>query len=120
MSSIERRAFLRYNISIPIDLVDQHGTIFKVTTRDISLGGMRVTCESATLTQLLPAGIKTAPGDQVVLKTIFKNSKTDEQLELRGHVLGVMRLAESDFSIRFSFVDIDQVQQDQLQRLLNK
>ena len=103
MSSIERRAYLRYNISIHVDLIDQHGTIFKATTRDISLGGMRVACESAMLTQLLPAGIKTAPGDQVILKTVFKNPKTEEELELQSHVLGVMRLAESDFCIRFSF-----------------
>ena len=120
MSSIERRAYLRYNIAVPVVLIDQHGTKFKAVTRDISLGGMRVACDSGMMNQLLPNGIKTAPGDKVLLKTIFHNLKTEEEIILESHALAVLRLAESDFSIRFSFVDIDQVQQDQLQRLLNK
>ena len=125
MSSIERRAYLRYNISIPVDLVNQDGVMFEVLTHDISLGGMCVACQSGMLVRLLPNGINTAPSDQVILKTIFRNThfkhaRTDEEIVLQSHVLGVMRLAESDFSIRFAFVDIDQRQQDQLQRLLNK
>ena len=120
MSSIERRAYLRYNVSIPVELIDQSGTKFKTSTRDISLGGMQVDCESALLAQLLPNGIQTAPGDLIVLTAVFQNSKTSEIIEIKGHVLGVLRLAESEFSVRFSFTDIDQVQQDMLQRLLNK
>ena len=50
----------------------------------------------------------------------FKNAKTNESVSILSHVLAVLRLAESQFSIRFTFVDIDVVQQDKLQRLLNK
>tara|TARA_R110002096_G_scaffold196030_13_gene378694 strand:+ start:3495 stop:3857 length:363 start_codon:yes stop_codon:yes gene_type:complete len=120
MSSIERRAYLRYNVSVPVTLVDQKGTRFNVTTKDISLGGMRIECESAQLAKLLPEGIQTAPGDLVIMTAEFNNSKTDESISLISHALGVLRLAESQFSVRFTFVDIDEVQQDQLQRLLNK
>ncbi|MDW3096415.1 MAG: PilZ domain-containing protein [Gammaproteobacteria bacterium] len=120
MSSIERRAYLRYNVSVPVTLVDQSGARFDVSTRDISLGGMRVECESALLTKLLPDGIQTSPGDLVILTSEFKNPKTDEVVSILSHVLAVLRLAESQFSIRFTFVDIDEVQQDKLQRLLNK
>ena len=120
MSSIERRAYLRYNVSIPVELIDSLGTRFKTTTRDISLGGMRVDCESALLSQLLPNGIQTAPGDLVILTASFENPKTNEIIDIKSHVLGVLRLAESEFSIRFTFTDIDEVQQDLLQRLLNK
>ena len=120
MSSIERRAYLRYNILVPVVLVDQNGTKFEVSTRDISLGGMRVECESTLLSRLLPEGIQTAPGDLAIMTAEFKNIKTDETVSILSHALAVLRLAESQFSIRFSFVDIDVVQQDKLQRLLNK
>jgi len=120
MSSIERRAYLRYNITVPVTLVDQKGSRFEVSTRDISLGGMRVECESALLAKLLPEGIQTAPGDLVIMTSEFKNAKTNESVSILSHVLAVLRLAESQFSIRFTFVDIDVVQQDKLQRLLNK
>lgn len=40
-----------------------------------------------------------------------------ETFSIVSHALGVLRLAESEFSIRFTFVDIYQAQ---LQRLLNK
>ena len=120
MSSIERRAYLRYNVSIPVVLVDQNEYEYKVSTRDISLGGMRVECESALLHKLLPEGIQTAPGDLVIATAKFNNAKTNEEFSIVGHVMGVLRLAESQFSVRFSFVDIDEMQQDQLQRLLNK
>ena len=120
MSSIERRAYLRYNITVPVTLVDQKGSRFEVSTRDISLGGMRVECESALLAKLLPEGIQTAPGDLVIMTSEFKNAKTNESVSILSHFLAVLRLAESQFSIRFTFVDIDVVQQDKLQRLLNK
>ena len=120
MSSIERRAYLRYSITVPATLVDQNGARFEVTTRDISLGGMRVECESALLSKLLPEGIQTAPGDLVIMTAEFTNPKTNETVSIISHVLAVLRLAESQFSIRFSFVDIDENQQDKLQRLLNK
>lgn len=120
MSSVERRAYLRYNISLPVELVDQHQQKFHATTRDISLGGMRIECESTTFHRLLPEGIQTSPGDLIVTSATFTNPKTDEQFAITSHVMGVLRLAESQFSIRFSFVDINQSQQDQLQRLLNK
>jgi len=120
MSSIERRAYLRYNISVPVTLVDQEGVSYEVLTRDLSLGGMRVECESALLSKLLPEGIQTAPGDLAIMTAEFKNPKTDETVSIVSHALAVLRLAESQFSIRFTFVDIDEVQQDKLQRLLNK
>ncbi len=120
MSSIERRAYLRYNVSVPVVLLDQNEQQYQVSTRDISLGGMRIECESALLHKLLPEGIQTAPGDLVILTAKFTNTKTNEEFSIVSHVLGVLRLAESQFSIRLSFVDIDETQQDQLQRLLNK
>jgi c-di-GMP-binding flagellar brake protein YcgR len=120
MSSIERRAYLRYNVLIPATLVDQNGARYDVATRDISLGGMRVECESVLLTKLLPEGIQTAPGDLVIITSEFNNPKTNETISILSHVLAVLRLAESQFSIRFTFVDIDVEQQDKLQRLLNK
>ncbi len=120
MSSIERRAYLRYNVSVALTLVDQHGSRFDVSTKDISLGGMRIECESALLAKLLPNGIQTAPGDLVIMTAEFKNPKTLETVSILSHALAVLRLAESQFSIRFTFVDVDEVQQDKLQRLLNK
>lgn len=120
MSSIERRAYLRYNVSVPVTLVDQSGSRFDVSTRDISLGGMRVECDSTLLARLLPDGIQTAPGDLVMMTSEFNNSKTNETVSIPSHVLAVLRLAESQFSIRFAFIDVDEVQQDKLQRLLNK
>ncbi len=120
MSSIERRAYLRYNISLPVTLVDNNGVKYEVQTRDISLGGMRIECDSGLLNNLLPEGIQTAPTDLIVVNAEFNNTKTDEMITVSSHVLAVLRLAESQFSIRFSFVDIDENQQDKLQRLLNK
>ena len=120
MSSIERRAFLRYSVAVPVELINQYGATFKATTRDISLGGMKVDLESTMLNQLLPEGIQTAPSDQVVLNSNLYNPKTEQNINLQCHVLGVLRLSESEFSIRFSFLDVDEVQKDQLQRLLNK
>tara|TARA_B110000240_G_C13447637_1_gene431062 strand:+ start:129 stop:452 length:324 start_codon:yes stop_codon:yes gene_type:complete len=107
-------------VSVAMTLVDQNGAKFEVSTRDISLGGMRVECESALLNKLLPEGIQTVPGDLVIMTAEFKNAKTGESVSIISHVLAVLRLAESQFSIRFTFVDIDEVQQDKLQRLLNK
>ena len=120
MSSIERRAFLRYKIMLPVILESSDGAVFNTVTRDISLGGMQVECDTTMLSNMLPQGIKTAPGDQIYLQAKFQFSDNSESFLLKAHVLGVLRLAESEFSIRFSFVDVDQVQQDQLQRLLNQ
>ena len=120
MSSIERRAFLRYKISIPVRLETEGGSVFDSITRDISLGGMQAKCDAAMLNSLLPNGIKTAPGDQVFVQAKLQFPASAEAIVLKAHVLGVLRLAESEFSIRFSFYEIDSVRQDQLQRLLNQ
>lgn len=120
MSSIERRAYLRYAVSISVVLIDQNEQQYPVSTRDISLGGMRIECESALFYKLLPDGIQTAPGDLVITTARFHNPKTDEEFSIVSQVMGVLRLAESQFCIRFSFVDMNEQQQDQLQRLLNK
>lgn len=120
MSSIERRAFLRYKMSIPVCLEASDGAVFDTVTRDISLGGMQVECDTTTLNRMLPQGIKTAPGDQVYFQAKLQFRDAAESVTIKTHVLGVLRLAESEFSIRFSFNEMDPVQQDQLQRLLNQ
>lgn len=120
MSSIERRAFLRYKIAIPISVETDSGIVINTKTREISLGGMQVVCDSNMLNKMLPEGIQTAPGDRVFVQATLNYSNQLESVSLRAHALGVLRLAESEFSVRFSFVDLDQMQQDQLQRLLNQ
>lgn len=120
MSSIERRAYLRYNVTVPVVLMDQSDREYQVATRDVSLGGMRIDCDAILFHKILPDGIQTAPGDLVIITAKFNNPKTDENFSVVCHVMGVLRLAESQYSIRLSFVDIDESKQDQLQRLLNK
>ena len=120
MSSIERRAFLRYKIAIPVSVETDSGVVINTMTREISLGGMQVACDSSMLNNMLPEGIQTAPGDRVFLQVTLNYSSHMEAVSLRAHALGVLRLAESEFSVRFSFVDLDQMQQDQLQRILNQ
>ena len=120
MSSIERRAFLRYKIALAVVLESNEGAILNVVTREVSLGGMQVKCDSTMLSKMLPQGIKTAPGDQVYLQAKLQFANASESISLKAHALGVLRLAESEFSVRFSFADVDQMQQDQLQRLLNQ
>lgn len=120
MSSIERRAYLRYKISLPVSLETDDGSVFDTVTRDISLGGMQVECDATMLNRMLPQGIKTAPGDQVYVQAKLQFPDAAESVLVKAHALGVLRLAESEFSIRFSFTEIDAMQQDQLQRLLNQ
>lgn len=120
MSSIERRAYLRYSVSVPVVLIDQNDREFQVATRDLSLGGMRIECDSILFHKILADGIQTAPSDLVMITAKFNNPKTNEEFLITSHVMGVLRLAESQFSIRLSFIDIKEIQQDQLQRLLNK
>jgi len=120
VSSIERRAYLRYNVSVQVILIDKDEREFQVSTRDISLGGMCIECDSMLFHELLPEGIQTAPGDLIILNAKFNNPKTNEEFIIASHAMGVMRRAESQYTIRLSFVDINEAQQDQLQRLLNK
>ena len=120
MSSIERRAYLRYKVSIPVCLEADDGAVFDAVTRDISLGGMQVECDTTMLNRMLPQGIKTAPGDQVYNRVKLKFPDEEETVVIDAHVLGVLRLAENEFSVRFSFVDLGPEQQDKLQRLLNQ
>ncbi len=120
MSSIERRAFLRYKISLPVRLSNKYGAFFNSVTREISLGGMQVICDATMLHQMLPNGIQTAPGDRVFLQAELKFPDSSESVLLNSHVQGVLRMTESEYFVRFLFIDIDQLQQDQLQRLLNQ
>ena len=118
MSSIERRAYLRYKIIVPTRLENSEGMAFESNTRDISLGGMQVNCDVNNLRRMLPNGIKTAPSDGVVMQADLSMPNSDESITLEAHVQGVLRMAESTFSIRFSFDELSSTQQDQLQRLL--
>ena len=119
MSFAERRAYLRYKKSIPVTLTDDGGATYEATTRDISLGGMCLSCPKGVVTQVLPNGIKTKPGDQIILEAQL-NTPDSEAISIKSHVLGALRVAESDFYIRISFVEVDQKQQDSLQKLLNQ
>lgn len=119
MSFAERRAYLRYKKSIPVQLTDADGVTYEAVTSDISLGGMCLSCPKGVVTQMLPNGIKTEPGDKVVLETQI-DTPNSETMSLQGHVLGALRVAESDFYIRVSFIDLNQKQQDFLQKLLNQ
>ena len=119
MSFAERRAYLRYKKTIPVQLTDVDGVTYEAVTSDISLGGMCLSCPKGVVTQVLPNGIKTEPGDKVILDTQL-NTPNSETITLKSHVLGALRVAESDFYIRVSFVDLNQKQQDSLQKLLNQ
>ncbi len=90
-----------------------------MSTRDISLGGMRIECESILLAKSLPDGIQTTPGDLVMMIAEFKNAKSGEIISILTHALAVLRLAESQMSIRFTFVDIDGKQKNKFQQLFN-
>ena len=119
MSFAERRAFWRYKKIITVQLTDVDGVTYEAVTSDISLGGMCLSCPKSVVTQVLPNGIKTEPGDKVILD-IQLNTLNSEIISLKCHVLGALRIAESDFYIRVSFVDLNQKQQDSLQKLLNQ
>ncbi len=119
MSSIERRAYLRYKIRVSVFIQSSDGVQYETVTRDISLGGMQVECDASMLKNLLPKELETAPSDQVRLQVELNFSDSSESIPLNAQVQGVLRMAESEYSIRFSFIDVDQMQLDQLQRLLN-
>ena len=120
MSSIERRAYLRYKLAVPVSVETDDGAVIYTMTREISLGGMQIACDTNMLNSMLPEGIQTAPGDRVFLQATLNYSNHLGSISLRAHALGVLRLAESEFSVRCSFIDLDQMQQDQLQQLLNQ
>lgn len=119
MSFAERRAYLRYKKTIPVQLTDAEGLTYAAETSDISLGGMCLSCPKSVVNQVLPNGIKTEPGDKVILETQL-STPNSEAIVLKSHVLGALRVAESVFYMRVSFVDLNQKQQDSLQKLLNQ
>ncbi|MEM8844347.1 MAG: PilZ domain-containing protein [Pseudomonadota bacterium] len=119
MSFAERRAYLRYKKSIPVKLTDMDGSTYDVVTHDISLGGMSLSCTKSVVTKILPNGIKTEPGDRIMLDAQL-NMNSSDAISLRGHALSAIRIAESEFYIRVSFIELDEKQQDTLQNILNQ
>ena len=120
MSSIERRAYLRYKISLPVNLENSEGIFYETKTKDISLGGMQVECNGGMLYRLLPNGLKTSRAEEVALKAHIKADDKDGGVVVNTHVQGVLRLAESDYSLRLLFVDLNNEQKSQLEKLLKE
>jgi len=118
MSSIERRAYLRYKISIPVRLENGEGVLYETITKDLSLGGMQVECSGLMLHRLLPSGINTSRAEQIELKAHLQTENKDNPLVLNTIVQGVLRLAESTYSIRLLIADLDSEQKSHLSKLL--
>lgn len=118
MSSIERRAYPRYKIALPVRLENSEGIFYETDTKDISLGGMQVECNGGMLYRMLPGGMNTSRADQVEINIQLKTKDKDKPLALTTYVQGVLRLAETDFLIRLLFIELNADQKSQLQALL--
>lgn len=118
MSSTERRAYLRYKISLPVRLENSEGMGYETKTKDVSLGGMQVECNGGMLHRLLPEGLKTSRADNIALTVYLQADNKEDEISINTYVQGVLRLAESDYSIRLLFIGLDDEQKSQLEKHL--
>lgn len=118
MSSIERRAYPRYKIALPVRLENSEGIFYETETKNISLGGMQVECNGGMFNRMLPGGMNTSRADQVEFNIQLQIEDKDKPLALTTHVQGVIRLAETSFLIRLLFIELSSEQKSQLQTLL--
>lgn len=118
MSSIERRAYPRYKIVLPVRLENSEGIFYETETKDISLGGMQVECNGGMFYRLLPNGMNTSRADRIEFSIQLKTENEDKPLSLTTHVQGVIRCAETNYLIRLLFIELTVEQKIQLQKLL--
>ena len=108
MSLAERRAYKRYKCALPVYLQPADNDAYALRTVEISMGGLRIECDSLVMRALLPDGLKTIPGDRVLMRArLFLAEQEDPAhlLEVQLHAVGATRLAENCFAVHFAFVD---------------
>lgn len=120
MSSIERRAYPRYKIVVPVRLENNEGLFYETETKNLSLGGMQVECAGGMFYRLLPKGMNTSRADQLEFTVQLQTNDKDKPVLLTTHVQGVLRLSETNYLIRLLFINVGKETHSQLQELLNE
>jgi len=105
----DRRQTPRYEISLPVDLVLDNGSILTVTSRNISSSGLQIICDNWVTDEIEPRGIQSHAISHIRLKAVTELPLEDgpKKLYANCRMMSVQRMSQDEFMLNIAFIDFD-------------
>jgi len=105
----DRRQTPRYEISLPVDLVLDNGSILTVTSRNISSSGLQIICDTWVTDEIEPRGIQSHAISHIRLKAVTELPLEDgpKKLYANCRMMSVQRMSQDEFMLNIAFIDFD-------------
>ena len=105
----ERRQSPRYNLNIPVDLVQDNGNILSATTRNISSNGLQIVCDNWVTNEIEPRGIQSHSLSHLRFKIVADLPTTDNTIKLYANcrIMSVQRLSQDEYVLSLEFIDFE-------------
>ena len=119
----ERRAVARYRNKLPVEInIDEQ--IYKdATSMEISLTGMRISCEGGLAGILFSKHIQVTPADNLFAKLVIKTPKSTgliDNIYCVAKVISVNRVSQSCYVVGLKFLEFKDDCQEMWQNYIDK
>ncbi len=105
----ERRQSPRYNIELPVDLVQGNDNILSAMTRNISSNGLQIVCDSWATNKIEPRGIQSHSLRHLRFKVVADLPTKGDSLKLyvNCRIMSVQRLSQDEYVLSLAFIDFE-------------
>ncbi len=118
----ERRQSARYEMNLPVDIVQESGNILSASTRNISSNGLQVVCDTWVTNEIEPRGIQSHSINHLRFKIVAQLPVEDTTMKLYANcrVVSVHRLSQDEYILSLVFLNFENGTEGALEKFINQ
>lgn len=104
--NIDGRQYPRFAADFPLEIRTEDDLVYHATVRNLSLGGIEFSCDSATAGEVLPPGHQAFPGQPIGVRVRFalaESGADGEVVDAHGEIVVSRRLSQNEFRVGMRF-----------------
>lgn len=114
----ERRHYPRVLTELPLEIVTEGGESACGTIRNLSMGGVEISCDRWCADRILPSGHQAFPGQPIHAQLRWRVKAadgTEKAVEAAGEIVVSRRLSQDEYRVGIHFLHFDGDSEQNLQ-----
>lgn len=106
----ERRHYPRVAADLPLEIVTEGGESAKGTIRNLSVGGVEISCDRWCADRILPSGHQAFPGQPIKAQLRLSLPAADgsnQPVEAAGEIVVSRRMSQNEYRVGIHFLRLD-------------
>lgn len=98
----ERRHYPRISTELPLEIVTAGGETATATIRNLSMGGVEISCDRWCADRILPSGHQAFPGQPITAQLRWQITSADgsaQPVQATGEIVVSRRLSQNEYRV---------------------